>query len=213
MNTWFHGVANVTIGHGLQRRAPWLRLRTVFLSSLLPDAPLFVLTIWYFFVHGFGFGARYDDLFYNEPLWIISHNMFHAPLVIASIAAAGLVLWFAKRRHSPVGASRRDGNNEAKGGAVLLSVAFGTGLHSLADVFTHHDDGPLLLFPVNMELRFSSPVSYWDPEHYGLVVLAIETALMVLMGVYWLVRRRRQRRLRDQDYARAEATAAAAWRR
>lgn len=190
MNTWFHGLVNVTLaerligGSGGLRRWSWLRLRTVFWASLIPDVPLILLTFWYFAVYGLNFGPRYDELFYTEPLWIVAHNLFHAPFVILATAVAGFVMWRSVRNLA----------------AHLLSFAFGAGLHSLVDIPTHHADGPLLLFPFDWSYRFFSPISYWDPEHFGLVVLPLETAAMVLMIIYW---RRKRKKSRDRRMAAA----------
>ena len=207
MNTWFHGLANLTIAERLVRepdgatgsprhlglRRPWgrLRLRTVFWASLMPDVPLIILTFWYFGAYGLNFGPRYDELFYTEPLWIVAHNLFHAPLVILGIALLGFV--FLKR------GGRRPTGSRAPA-AHLLSFAFGAGLHSLADIPTHHADGPLLLFPFDWSYRFVSPISYWDPEHFGLVVLPLETLAMVVMIIYW---RRKRKGSRDRRPAAA----------
>jgi hypothetical protein len=190
MNTWFHGVANLTLAQRLGQRAPWLRPGVVFYASLLPDIPLFILTMWYFAVYGVNFGPAYDSFYYEEPLWVISHNIFHGPLVIAALALVGWLLW----RWAPAANAGGARRGLQRAGAVLLSGAFGTGLHSFLDIFTHHDDGPLLLFPFDWSLRFSSPVSYWDPEHYGLWVLPVETLATIAMTVYLIRRRRRRRR-------------------
>lgn len=212
MNTWFHGLANVTLAERLiggpggrsespessalgrrggLRRWSWLRLRTVFWASLIPDVPLILLTFWYFAVYGLNFGPRYDELFYTEPLWIVAHNLFHAPFVILAIALPGLVL-LKTRSELTVGAQLPFRRNPA---AHLLSFAFGAGLHSLVDIPTHHADGPLLLFPFDWTYRFSSPISYWDPGHFGLIVLPFETVAMVLMIIYW---RRKRKKSRDR---------------
>jgi hypothetical protein len=202
MNTWFHGLANLTLAHRIQRRLPWLRLPVVLFSSLVPDLPLFGLTLWYFARYGFGFGPRYDALFYHDPLWVVAHNLFHAPFVILTVGLVGFVLYRRGRRMEE--AWGRTEATAAETGwrrrrfdvpRMLLSFAFGTGLHTLLDIPTHHDDGPLLLFPFDLHTRFLSPVSYWDPEHYGLIVFPIEIALMLAMGAYWWgVRRSRARR-------------------
>ena len=39
-------------------------------------------------------------------------------------------------------------------------------LHAFGDLPVHHDDGHCHFFPFS-EWRFASPVSYWDPHHYG----------------------------------------------
>ena len=63
--------------------------------------------------------------------------------------------------------------------------------HSLVDIVTHFDDGPVLFFPFDFSYRFSSPVSYWDPAHYGRQFMVFEVVLDLVLLV-WLVINRRQ---------------------
>lgn len=112
----------------------------------------------------------YDRLFYHNPLWVVSHNFLHAPFVLA----AGLGLsWLGPKRLGP-------GRRWLRW--FLLSCA----LHTVIDIVTHHNDGPLVLFPLDWSWRFSSPVSYWDPEHYGGVFAVFELVLDVSLLVYLL---------------------------
>ena len=84
----------------------------------------------------------FNDLFFKNKAWIAVHNVLHSPLLLGLLlvplvffledAVAAWFFWF------------------------LLSCL----LHTAIDIPTHHNDGPLLLFPLNWELRFESPVSY-----------------------------------------------------
>jgi len=47
-------------------------------------------------------------------------------------------------------------------GSVVLSVL----LHTLTDLPLHHDDGHPHFWPFSSWI-YASPVSYWDPNHYG----------------------------------------------
>ena len=80
-------------------------------------------------------------------------------------------------------------------------------LHSLGDFPLHHDDAHRHFFPFS-DWRFISPISYWDPAHYGnwaslleiFAVLAISIFLycrqallrvwiitgLVVYGAYWI---------------------------
>ncbi len=60
-------------------------------------------------------------------------------------------------------------------------------LHVPADLLLHHDDGHRHLFPAS-DWRFMSPVSYWDPRHYGDIVAPLE-ALAVAVALVMLLRR------------------------
>lgn len=52
-------------------------------------------------------------------------------------------------------------------------------LHSLEDLPLHHADAHRHLFPLS-EWRFHSPVSYWDPSHYGHITAPLEGLLFGL---------------------------------
>lgn len=68
------------------------------------------------------------------------------------------------------------------------------GVHVAGDLPLHHDDAHRHLFPFS-DWRFESPVSYWDPAHYGGYVAALET-LLVAVGCAVLFRRFRTPALR-----------------
>ena len=120
------------------------------------------------------------DLYFNDPLWIASHNFFHAPLILLAL---GILGWSVMRQ-------------QQQWGVLLFWFAVGAGLHSVIDIFTHHNDGPLLLFPLNWQLRFLSPVSYWHPDHYGLIFAPLEHLLDVVLATYLVVFWLRRRRMR-----------------
>jgi hypothetical protein len=200
MQTFSHLLMTAFIGDRLQKREIAVHSRSALLGSLAPDASLYVLTFGYWGYRalfdpiqpGEGpFGPRYDALFFGDPFWIISHNLFHAPLVIIFLAVLG---YQAMRR-------------QRSWGGPLFWFALACGLHSFIDILTHHNDGPLLLFPFNWSYRWVSPVSYWDPAHYGTIFAPLELlfnlAIIGYLLVAWWQRRsqhREQLRLRaDND--------------
>ena len=146
------------------------------LGSVLPDVPLILLTVGYMIYRNYFpidehiFGPTYDNLYFTHPVWVIGHSLFHAPLMIL---AMGLLGYWGK-------------TNGRWWGLFLFWFALGCGLHSIIDIATHHDDGPLLFFPFDWQTRFSSPVSYWDPAHYGDIFSPFETAFQIIIAS-WLV--------------------------
>jgi hypothetical protein len=163
----------------------------VFLAgSILPDVPLILLTavlIVVDLIQGRG-GAGADQMssvgylfevrFFEDPWVKLVHNLFHGPLLVLAYLGVGYV---AHRRGLPWG-------------ATLFWFALSCALHTAWDIPVHHDDGPLLLFPFDMNLRFESPISYWDPNYFGRTVTIIEHSLL-LGGLVWLgVQRWRERR-------------------
>lgn len=159
------------------------------LGSFMPDMPLTIFTLAYFvywrwFTDGseFVFGPTYDAIYFENPWMIAAHNILHSPIPIAVMGGIGY--WAAQR--------------ERKWGGALMWFAAACAFHSIVDIFTHHNDGPLLLFPFNWQLRFISPVSYWDPNYYGDIFSRFELALDILIvvwlvGLWWYNRRARQK--------------------
>jgi len=174
------------------RRAAWL-------GAVVPDLPLLALSLagfaWYEGHLGWEREAvlqkLYGELFFRDTLWIAAHNALQAPLVLLT-GLAGCALLGSR---APVAAGRV---------TWFLAACL---LHAGVDILTHHDDGPLLLFPFDWELRFASPISYWDHRHHASRFLLIEVALdAVLLGYLcapWL--RRRLRGVRGPRDAGGEA--------
>ena len=113
-------------------------------------------------------GDRYNNLYFNHPVWITGHNLFHAPLLLMAYAAAGRTAW-------------RRGATWA--GPWLWLIA-GCGLHTAVDFVTHVDDGPLPLFPIGRSRRVRGLVSYWDPEFGGRWFSRLEKLGSILLAVW-----------------------------
>jgi membrane-bound metal-dependent hydrolase YbcI (DUF457 family) len=186
MNTYTHLLVTVAAREGLARRGIPVHLKGALLGSIMPDLPLIVLTVVYIVYYRYIdplpagehiFSGRYDRLFFEDPFWVILHNMFHAPLIVALLTLVGYHAIRAGKSWGP----------------ALFWFALACGLHSLIDIFTHHNDGPLLLFPFNWQLRVITPISYWDDNHYGNIVAPLEhlldLAILLFLGVGWIRRR------------------------
>ena len=185
MQTQTHFLMTAALRIPLQKRGIQVHTGAFLLGSFLPDVPLFVLSVIFgLFSTMAAEGmsgpamAEYDRLFFNDPTWIIPHNFFHAPFILAGILAIGLLL---QRRESPWGQR-------------LVWFAMAAGLHTTIDILTHHNDGPLLLFPFDFSTRFASPISYWDPDHYGRIFTWFEMSLNIVLLSYVLLGWWRRRR-------------------
>jgi membrane-bound metal-dependent hydrolase YbcI (DUF457 family) len=162
--------------------------RAFLAGGVAPDVPLLALSIGGMAYYRLWLGWEataieahlFGGLYFQHPLWICAHNLLHAPLVLL----AGLAI--ASRRAAP----------------RWWWFLAGCALHTAVDIPTHHDDGPLLLFPFDWQTRFQSPISYWDTRHYGGQFTVVEILLDVLLVAYLAVARARDRR--------AEITSAAA---
>ena len=185
MNTPTHFLMTAALRKALPRLE--MISSAVLLGSVAPDIPLYVLSIGglFYFNHIVGWplsdAARhiFDTLYFEDPIWIGLHNFLHSPLNLLVLLSISQLL----RVSSP------------KWAAWFRWFLLACLLHSVVDIFTHHDDGPLLLWPLNWQLRFRSPVSYWDHRHFGSEVARLELALVIGLLVYlagpWLYRRSR----------------------
>lgn len=166
MITTTHLVINALTARSKKFTAAKLPKAWFIFGGLAPDLFLYAASLFafgYYRIIGELSGRElfdfiYDDLFFNNPLWIVGQNLLHAPMVL-------LVLYLLGTKLQKV---------------WLRSLSAGCGLHTVIDILTHNDDGPLVFFPFNWQYRFSSPISYWDPEHYGNIVGPIDLSITVI---------------------------------
>lgn len=185
MRTFSHFLLTAIGQEQLKKQDIQVHAPAALLGSVLPDLPLFLLissyTIYYRWIDPIPEAERmrmiHEELYFTDPLWIISHNLFHSPLLISLLLILGY--WGMRMAW--------------KWGKVLFWYTAGSGFHTLVDIFTHYDDGPLLLFPLDWKTRFSSPVSYWDPDHYGIPFTIVEYAIDLAILFYFLMKWMRRR--------------------
>ena len=185
MNTPFHFLITATAARFFKIPERYhLPFRALVWGSLVPDIPLYLLSvgaaIWYPFMRGWSISSSldyaFDHLFFNNMAWIFLHNLFQAPFVL--LVGIGVAIYITKL-----------GGQKAKLGRWLLAFFLAALLHTIIDIISHHDDGPLLLFPFNYQLRFIGPISYWDPNYHAGIVFPIEIALDLFCAVYLIIYR------------------------
>lgn len=186
MQTYSHLLITAVFNEKLKEKGVAVASKALLFGSITPDIPLVFITIGFVtytqFINPVGTGdgsfiESYDQLYFTNLYWIASHNLFHAPLLL--FLYGGIGFWRMKK-----------GNGW---GRMLLWFAIGCGLHSTIDIFTHVHDGPVLFFPFNWTYRFSSPISYWDPEHGGNIFAPLEHLLDVGILIYLFVKWRRRK--------------------
>jgi len=176
----------------IRKAAPtWQMPRSaVLIGAVAPDVPLTLVSLggFMFFRYVQGMPARevfehmYGTLYFNDPGWMASHNLLHAPFMIL-FGLLACRLWYG---------------GEAVRSGWWTWFFLSCSLHCVVDIFTHFDDGPLLLFPFEWSVRFPSPVSYWDVAHYGAPFFAFEvmfdSVLLIYLVAPKIVGRMRERR-------------------
>jgi len=145
------------------KNVPPLRTSALLLGAIIPDALLTIISIVCIgidmsrgTVGGPGsdslVSTLFSDWFFNNP-WVISAQMlFHSPLMVAVFIAIGYFLW----------------KRGIHGGGWFFWLSCSAMVHTLVDIPVHYDDGPLLLWPLNWDIKFYSPISYWDSAHFGI---------------------------------------------
>ena len=161
MNTPAHVVINLLVlsGKGNHRRNA-----TIVAGALIPDLVIILFYGWHKLI-----GTVESQIWsveYYRPLWQAWIDGFNSiPLILLAM----LFCWKTKK--------------------TLLTILFASMLlHTFGDLPLHHDDGHAHFYPFS-DWRFASPISYWDPAHYGHWVSWVEIASVSLASVYLYVRK------------------------
>ncbi|NNE00625.1 MAG: hypothetical protein HKN47_25195 [Pirellulaceae bacterium] len=138
------------------------------MGAVLPDAAMYVFYGVEKFIVGSSERVIWSTQYYL-PAWQNVFDWFNSvPVCLIALLAA---LRWGKRAW-----------------AVLFASML---LHIVCDFPLHHDDGHRHFWPLS-DWRFESPVSYWDPHHYGIYAAAAE---MVLFAICYAIAMRRHRRI------------------
>jgi membrane-bound metal-dependent hydrolase YbcI (DUF457 family) len=137
------------------------------LGGVVPDLPMYAIIIGLR-----ASGHPLDEIFgriYWEHWWQVANAIGHSFLlwgVLAAVTAAPAL---------------RDTASKA---APVFALSGSAIVHSVIDFLCHRDDAHMHFWPLT-EWRFRSPVSYWDPQHFGqwfgLFEAMIGIALVVIL--------------------------------
>ena len=130
------------------------------IGGFLPDLSLYALAAWSMFVQGNTAHHVFDTQYFSDDwqqIFAVDNSFF----VWAIIIATGVFL----RKH-------------------WLWVLGGAGfLHLCLDFPLHHDDARQHFWPAT-DWVFQSPLSYWDPNHYGEIINLLEIGLCIVCLVF-----------------------------
>ncbi len=157
MNTPSHAILNLALLGKLA--VPEANLIIIF-GGILPDIPIFLFYGWAKFIAKLPEGEIWSQAYYHpvvQDIVALSHSI---PLALLGLVIAYLYGWKSIQ-------------------ILCLSLI----LHSLFDLPVHNDDAHRHFFPFS-DYRFISPLSYWDPKHYGRIVALFEM-FFVFLGTLW----------------------------
>jgi len=133
---------------------------SIFTGAIFPDIPIYLFFAWYTLVDPTPQKVIWNELYFR-PGWQHLFSAFHSfPIWIACLG----ISWAWKKQEA-------------------LYFSLSALLAAAEDFFLHHDDGHAHFFPFS-DYRFVSPVSYWDPAHYGVYASIVELILVLLASVW-----------------------------
>lgn len=166
MNTQSHVIMGAVIfGHGMTRKA-WAGA----LGGIAPDIPMLSIVLTLKFV------GTPDRIIFGEMYWqnwwqvtnAIGHNFW----LWSALTLLGLLM----REGLSVSVINFDR-------WTLLTCFSGSALlHTAIDFLCHREDAHMSLWPLT-RWKFISPVSYWDPAHFGQQFTVFEAALGLVLAV------------------------------
>jgi len=152
------GSSNIKAATAANNRSFKIIVATL-IGALLPDASLFLM----FFI-GKAQGVAESVIFnewYFSPTWQRLGAMTNSLPVYACV----VVLAYLTRLH------------------LITIAALAALMHCITDFPLHHDDGHPHFWPIS-DWIYSSPVSYWDPKHFGHQWSLIELCLAAAMVAF-----------------------------
>ncbi len=151
MNTPTHVMLNaLVLGHG-RWRSHWLAITG---GALTPDLPMVVFYLYERIVLGTPERVIWSTRYF-DPAWQTFINVFNA---LPLIGLGAFVAWRARA-------------------SAWLAFFSSMAVHCVTDLLVHREDAHAHFFPLS-SWRFVSPVSYWDPGHYGALVGLVELVLV-----------------------------------
>lgn len=131
-------------------------------GALIPDLSLYLLAGTHLMVLGTDPSVVFDQMYFSEE-W---QRIFR---VDNSFILWGIALGLALMAKS----------------RVFIALTGAALLHLLLDFPLHNDDARAHFWPLT-NWKFFSPVSYWDPRHFGHIVAPLEAlAVLACCGVLW----------------------------
>ncbi len=174
MNTPAHAALNLLVLGRTERDA-----LPVAIGAIAPDLPMLVFYAWERLVRGVPESAIWSQRYF-DPGWQTVFDTSHSiPLLLIGLALVYVT-------------SRVAGRTGQSGPQRFIGLFLGSMvIHALADLPLHREDAHRHFFPLS-DWRFVSPVSYWDPRHFG-VYAGIGEIVLVVGASIFLYRRYRGR--------------------
>ena len=158
MTTHSHAILNIALLS--KRDKPFLHCYA-FIGAVLPDLPLFIFFIIESIIRKTPEAELWGTRYFTES-WQNFFDIFNSIPLILILLGIGYYLLNSEK---------------------ITVFAWSLLIHCAFDLLTHNDDGHHHLYPLS-DFAFESPISYWDPEHYGRIVAPIERVVILAASIY-----------------------------
>ena len=156
MHTPAHLAASLLVW---RKAANWKETLAVVAGAIIPDASMFV-----FYGYQKLIGSAESDIwgsYYFLDHWQWFFDVFNSIPVFILLAATA---FYSKQR-------------------ILFLISASALVHVLCDFPLHNDDAHRHFLPLS-NWRFKSPVSYWDPKHFGIYAASVEFIFAIASCIY-----------------------------
>lgn len=135
-------------------------LTAAVVGALLPDVSIFLFYGYYKFIGGVSNTIIWSDLYFNSPwtaIIMLSHSFIIWPTLFIG---AVLFSW-----------------------PILRWLSLGALMHSVTDFFVHNSDAYAHFWPLS-NWKYVSPLSYWDPNYYGILIGRLDAMFVLILLLY-----------------------------
>jgi len=157
MNTTSHAIINLAV---LGKASKWKQSWVIITGAILPDVMMFI----FFGVQRFILGTPGNVIWgteYFKPFWQNIFDVLNSiPLLLLALAIAYKQKWQTFK-------------------LLCCSML----LHVALDLPVHREDAHHHFWPLS-DYQLISPVSYWNPEFYGLQFSVFEILLTLALSIY-----------------------------
>lgn len=154
------------------------------LGAFVPDAAIYGLWIWSK-VNGVPERTVWNVLYWQQPwqTYTASGNSVFLYLILLML---GLTVFkpaqAVESGLTPAGATRTDRPARIAAFSPMAIFALAALTHLAGDFPVHVDDAHAHFWPFS-DWRFTSPISYWNPDHYGGYFSAFEALLGIVLAI------------------------------
>ena len=154
----------------------------VALGAVAPDLPMLVFYVWERLVRGMSEGRIWSERYFDPGWQVVFDIPSSIPLLVLALGIVVLAGGRAAAVASGLETGLASGLRRRLRTAPALFVASMI-VHALGDLPLHREDAHRHFFPFS-DWRFTSPVSYWDPAHYGGYAALGEVVLVLAVSVF-----------------------------